>query len=357
MAKIKRIGVLTGGGDCPGLNAAIRAVAKTAITEFGLEVVGIKDGYEGAVEHRYRELGFNDVSGILSRGGTILGCNNRVNPFAYGEKKRDYSGQVLENFRQMKIDGLIVVGGDGTLAISNKFSEKGFPIVAVPKTIDNDVRYTERTIGFNSASTVAAQAIDALHSTAESHHRVMVVEVMGRYAGWIALYSGLASGADVILIPEIPYDINKVCEVIKKRGDIGKSFSIVVVAEGIKSPDGEIIVQKSVSDSFEQKRLGGVGTVLAGKIEQMLEKETRVVMLGHLLRSGMPTEFDRVLATLFGRKAVHLLMEKQFGKMVGLKCGDMDAVDIAHVIKGPKTVPPNFIMVETARSIGMSFGD
>jgi 6-phosphofructokinase 1 len=357
VAKIKRIGLLTGGGDCPGLNAAIRAVTKAAINKFGLEVIGIRDGFLGAVENRFQKLGYDDVSGILCRGGTILGSNNRVNPFCYGENKEDKSGQVIENFRQMGIEALVVVGGDGTLTVSREFHQRGWPLVAIPKTIDNDVHQTEWTIGFNTACTIAGQAIDALHSTAESHHRVMVVEVMGRYTGWIALHSGVASGGDVILIPEIPYDLSRVCKVISDRDKTGRTFSILVAAEGIKADSGEIVVKKQIEGSAEQKRLGGVGNILADQIETQTGKETRVVILGHLQRSGMPTEFDRTLATLFGEKAVSLVAEGKFGKMTAYVCGQVNSVDITEVVKGPHKVPVDSPLITAAKSIGTSFGD
>lgn len=357
MTKIKRIGVLTGGGDCPGLNAAIRAVTKSAVLKPKLEVIGIQDGFLGAIEGRFGELTYNDVSGILTKGGTILGSNNRVDPFSVGPNMEDLSDKVMENFHQMEIDGLVVIGGDGTLTIAQRFFQKGLPLVAIPKTIDNDVPGTEWTIGFHSAVAIAGQAIDALHSTAESHHRVMVVEVMGRSAGWIALYSGLASGGDVVLLPEIPYDISKVCQIIAQREKMGRTFSIVVVAEGATSISGEMVVQREIPGSYEKVRFGGIGKSIADQIENITGKETRVVVLGHLQRSGIPIEFDRLLATLLGEKAVQMLINGDIGKMTGFNCGEITAVEIAKVLEGPRKVPRDFHLVKAARSIGTHFGD
>ncbi len=356
MAGIKRIAVLTGGGDCPGLNAAIRSATKTAVNKYGLEVTGIRDGFLGALEGRFQKLSYDDVSGILTRGGTILGSNNRVDPFCFGDKKEDRSDLVLQNMQKQGIEGLLVIGGDGTLTIAHNFLQKGLSLVAVPKTIDNDVHQTEWTIGFHSAAAVAGQAIDALHSTAESHHRVMVVEVMGRYTGWIALYAGVASGGDVILIPEIPYDTEKICQVIKERDRKGRTFSIVVVAEGAKSKSGEMVIKREVEGSAEKIRFGGVGRVIAEQIETQTGKECRVVILGHLQRSGMPVDFDRLLATRFGERGVKLLTEEKFGQMTAYQCGEVVSVNLNAVARGPKRVPLDYPLLETARSIGTSFG-
>lgn len=349
------MGILTGGGDCPGLNAAIRAATKTAIHKFGLEVYGIRDGFLGALEGRFQKLEYDHVSGILTRGGTILGSNNRVDPFQFGPDKQDLSERCLDNLQQQKIEALLVLGGDGTLTIAHKFLQKGLLLVAVPKTIDNDVHQTEWTIGFHSAAAVAGQAIDALHSTAESHHRVMVVEVMGRHTGWIALYAGVASGGDVILIPEIPCDTEKICGIIKERDKRGRTFSIVVVAEGTRN-QGEMVIKREVAESPEKIRLGGVGRVIADKIEDQTGKEARVVILGHLQRSGVPVDFDRLLATQFGEKGVKLLTEGRFGQMTAYRCGEVVSVDLSAVARGPKLVPLDHPLLETARCIGTSFG-
>src|SRR5688500_3512163 len=313
MPTIKRIGVLTGGGDAPGLNAVIRAVVKSACNA-GIEVLGIEDSYDGLIEPgRSRVLLPKDVTGILRLGGTILGTTNRGNPFAYpmststGEEV-DYSERVVENLHKFGLDALVVIGGDGTLAIAHEFSKKGIPIVGVPKTIDNDIVGTVSCFGFDTAVNFATEAIDRLHTTAEAHHRVMVVEVMGRYAGWIALYAGVAGGADVILIPEIPFDLNIVAEGITKRDRFGARFSIVVVAEGAKPVDGKVALIKEAEGAFVE-RLGGMGALVAADIEKRTGKETRYVVLGHLQRGGAPTSFDRVLATRFGARAVELLLE------------------------------------------------
>src|SRR5665647_947532 len=287
--KIRRIGVLTGGGDCPGLNAVIRAVVKTAIGSYRLSVVGFENGFGGLIQNRACDLTVRDVVGILPRGGTILGTTNRDNPFKYqmvvnGEKIfRDVSDRVIENINIQEIDALIVIGGDGSLSIGRDlFEKKGLPVVGVPKTIDNDLSATDQTFGFDTALTTATEALDKLHTTAESHHRVMVLEVMGRYAGWIALEAGIAGGADVILIPEISYSINNVYEKIYQRQEHGNLFSIVVVAEGAKPLGGDMVVKRMVEESFDPIRLGGIGNVVAKQIEDETGMESRVTVLGHL---------------------------------------------------------------------------
>jgi phosphofructokinase-like protein len=306
----KRIGIITGGGDCPGLNAVIRAVVKTAMFKYGWEVFGFKDGYRGLVLNQYIKFGPDDASGILDKGGTILGTSNRDNPFNFKVQVddkieyRDMSDDVIKNVRALNIDSMIIIGGDGTLTSARDFSKKGLNIVGVPKTIDNDLSGTDLTFGFMTAVDTATDAIDKLHSTAESHHRVMILEVMGRYAGWIALKSGIAGGADVILIPEIPYDINKVADKIIERKQAGKHFSIVVVAEGAKSSAGEVVVSKVLKDSPDPVRLGGIGNKIAEEIEALTGIETRVTVLGHLQRGGRPIPYDRILSTRFGVAAV-----------------------------------------------------
>ncbi|MCL6638239.1 MAG: 6-phosphofructokinase [Firmicutes bacterium] len=364
LAKIRRIGVLTGGGDCPGLNAVIRAVVKTAVREYRLSIVGFENGFGGLIQNRARELTEKDVVGILPRGGTILGTTNRDNPFHYpmkiGGKRefRDVSDRVVENINIHNIDALIIIGGDGSLSIGKElFEKKGLPVVGVPKTIDNDLMATDQTFGFDTALTTATEAIDRLHSTAESHHRVMVLEVMGRYAGWIALQSGLAGGADVILIPEIPYRVDRVIEKISERRDSGKKFSIVVVAEGAKPEGGEMVVKKRVEDSFDPIRLGGIGNVLAQQIEEGTGMESRVTVLGHLQRGGSPTAFDRILATRYGAGAVNLVMSGKFGEMVCLRTPNIESVPIAEAVGSLKLVPVDGDMVRTARQIGIAFGD
>ncbi|SHF62700.1 6-phosphofructokinase 1 [Desulfofundulus australicus DSM 11792] len=361
--KVKRIGLLTGGGDAPGLNAVIRAVVKAAIREYGLSVVGFLNGFGGLIKNQARELTEKDVIGILPRGGTILGTTNRDNPFHYpvikGGKKVyvDVSDRIFENISIHGVDALIVIGGDGSLAIARELFDKGLPVVGVPKTIDNDLLATDQTFGFDTALTTATEALDKLHTTAESHHRVMVLEVMGRYAGWIALAAGIAGGADVILIPEIPYRIEKVIDMINQREIQGKKFSIIVVAEGAKPVDGELVVQKRVEDSFDPIRLGGIGHVVAQQVEEATGKETRVTILGHLQRGGSPTAFDRILATRYGTGAVRLVMEGRFGHMVCLRGAAIDAVPLAEATGQVRSVPLDSDLLLSARQLGICLGD
>ncbi|OGW82096.1 MAG: 6-phosphofructokinase [Omnitrophica bacterium RIFCSPLOWO2_12_FULL_44_17] len=360
---IKKIGVLTGGGDCPGLNAVIRAVAKTAFGR-GIEVVGIKDGYDGLVLGQYEMLTESDASNILTRGGTILGTSNKADPFRYAFIKsdgtlgiEDRSQDALKNIREIGLDALIIIGGDGTLSIAQKLLEIGVPVVGVPKTIDNDLEATDLTFGFDSALSVATEAVDRLHSTAESHHRVMVLEVMGRYAGWIALRSGIAGGGDVILIPEIPYDIGKVCAAIKKRIDKGKKFSIIVVAEGAKPAGGDMVVQQTIAGSPDPIRLGGIAQVITRQIEMCSGIESRATVLGHLQRGGIPTAFDRWLATRFGFGAIELLTEGKIGRMVCLRGQNIESVEIKKAVTQLRRVDPHGTEVKAARSVGTNFGD
>lgn len=361
--QIKRIGVLTGGGDCPGLNAVIRAVVKTAINRYGLEVVGFLDGFGGLIQNMAKNLELKDVSGILPRGGTILGTTNRDNPFRYpvmqdGERIfADMSDHIIRNLAEMNVDALVVIGGDGSLSIARDFLHKGLPVVGVPKTIDNDLSATDVTFGFDTALVTATEALDKLHTTAESHHRVMVLEVMGRYAGWIALHSGIAGGADVILIPEIPFKFENICSKIVNRKAQGKKFSIVVVAEGAKAEGGEMVVQKVIEDSADPIRLGGIGNVIGAKIENCSEMETRVTVLGHLQRGGSPTPFDRLLGTRYGAHAVELLMEGRFGEMVCLHGTQIESVPIIDAVKELRRVSPDSDIVVAAKSVGIGFGD
>lgn len=361
--EIKKIAVLTGGGDCPGLNAVIRAVVKSAITRYGLEVVGFLDGFNGAINNRTRPLGLNDISGILPRGGTILGTTNRDNPFAYpmdinGRRINvDVSDQVISNIYQQGAQALVVIGGDGSLTIARDLYAKGLPVVGIPKTIDNDLSATDVTFGFDSALVTATEALDKLHTTAESHHRVMVLEVMGRYAGWIALESGLAGGADVILIPEIPFKLENVCASIAKRTKAGKKFSIVVVAEGATYAGGSMVVQKVIAESADPIRLGGIGNKVGSEIEAMSGIETRVTVLGHLQRGGSPTPFDRILGTRYGVAAVNLIMTGQQGRMVALHTPEITSVPLSEAVGELKRVDPEGDLVKAARAIGIGFGD
>jgi 6-phosphofructokinase 1 len=360
---VKRIGVLTGGGDAPGLNAVIRAVVKTAIREYGMSVVGFENGFGGLIKNQARELTEADVVGILPRGGTILGTTNRDNPFHYpvvkgGEKTfADVSDRVFENVSIHGIEALIVIGGDGSLAIAKELHDQGLKVVGVPKTIDNDLSATDQTFGFDTALTTATEAIDKLHTTAESHHRVMVLEVMGRYAGWIALASGLAGGADVILIPEIPYNIDVVVDKINARNQEKKKFSIIVVAEGTKPMGGEMVVSQYVENSFDPVRLGGIGNVVARAVEEATGKETRVTVLGHLQRGGSPTAFDRILATRYGAGAVNLVAVGKFGCMVCLRGQNIESVPLEQAVGELHSVPVNGELVKVARQLGICLGD
>jgi 6-phosphofructokinase 1 len=322
-----------------------------------MEVIGIEDGYEGLIKNKTRKLETKDVSGILTLGGTILGTSNRANPFAYGEEKKDVSKEVFRNFRNLKLDALVCMGGDGTLHIAHELIQLGMPIVGIPKTIDNDVGATDFTLGFDSAVAVATEAIDNIHSTAESHHRVMVIELMGRYTGWVALYAGVAGGGDIILIPEIPYKIEKICNEVKRRSKIGKRFSIMVMAEGVKFKDKKLVVKRKVKASTDPIRLGGVSYKIASQIEKLTGVETRVIILGHLQRGGKPTDFDRILATQFGKKAVDLVLAEKFGEMVSLQCGEITSVPIESAIRNLKKVNLDSPLIEAARGVGTCFGD
>ena len=328
-----RIGILTGGGDCPGLNSVIRAVVRKALLE-GYEIMGIKNGWKGLVENDTMPLDLAAVSGILPKGGTILGTS-RTNPY----KKEGDLQKVKDNFKKIGLDALVAVGGEDTLGVASKLTKDGLPnIVGVPKTIDNDLSSTDYTFGFDTALNVAMECIDRLHTTAESHHRIIVAEVMGRHAGWIAIEAGIAGGADVILIPEIPIDMDEVCDVIKKRHSRGKTFSIVVVAEGAQFKDGSMITQEQKLDAFGHVRLGGIGERLGEQIEKRTGYETRVSVLGHIQRGGSPTAFDRVLGTRFGVKAVELIKGRKFGRMVALAGVKIIDVPLEEAVKALKTV-------------------
>ena len=364
MNKIKRIGLLTAGGDCPGLNAVIRAVAKTAISDHGMQVIGIEDGYAGLIEGRFHQLRWNDVSGILHTGGTILGTSNRDNPFKYPVHKPngdlefiDVFDRVAGNIKKLHIEAVIAVGGDGTMAITSQMMERGVNVVGVPKTIDNDLAATDVTFGFDTALVTATEALDKLHTTAMSHHRVMIMETMGRYAGWIALYSGVAGGGDVILIPEIPFQLDSICHTVQERGSRGKRFSIIVAAEGAKPEGGQMVVQRIIKESTDQLRLGGIGQQLAGQIEDRTGIECRVTVLGHLQRGGSPSAFDRILGTRFGVKAVELAAAGQFGRMVALKGLNVESVPLQEAVGSLRLVSPDSEIIKAARSVGVSFGD
>jgi phosphofructokinase-like protein len=362
-SSIRRIGVLTGGGDCPGLNAVLRALVKTAIGCYGWEVVGIEDGFEGLLQHdRTVMLTVQAVRGILPRGGTILGTTNRCNPFDYvweengAIHRADRSPEVLARIEALGLDALVVIGGDGTLAIAERLYRLGVPVVGVPKTIDNDLSATDVTFGYQTALETAMEAIDRLHTTAESHHRVLVVEVMGRHAGWIALEAGLAGGADVILIPEIPFEIERVLVPLAARRQRGRGFSIVVVAEGAAPQGGSPFYQAS-HNKLSPPRLGGIGAWLALEIEARMRVEARAVVLGHLQRGGSPNAFDRVLGTRFGAAAARVVAAGGFGQMVALHTPHVVPVPLAEAVGVPKRVPSDGELVATARGLGIGFGD
>jgi 6-phosphofructokinase 1 len=357
---VRRIGVLTGGGDAPGLNAVIRAVVKSAANA-NCETIGLEDSFDGLIEpDRHRVLTPNDVTGILRLGGTILGTTNRGNPFAYPIETSggsvDYSDRCIEMFHRLGLDALVVIGGDGTLSIAFEFHKRGVPLVGVPKTIDNDIVETTNCFGFDTAVDFATEAIDRLHSTAEAHHRIMCVEVMGRYAGWIALHAGIAGGADIILVPEIPYDLRKVADRIRAREQWGARFHIVVVAEGAKPTGGTVSVVEQARPGFVE-RLGGVGARVAEALEELTGKEARTTVLGHLQRGGSPSSFDRTLATRFGTKAVELLLQGKTGFMVASHPPEIAAVPLEKIVGRTKKVPLDSDLLRTARAVGISVGD
>ena len=328
----KRVAILSGGGDCPGINSVIRAIVRKALKE-GYEVIGIKNGWKGLIEKDVVDLNLDSVSGILPKGGTILGTS-RTNPY----KNEADVKKVKENSKSLKIDALIAIGGEDTLGVAYKLYKEGLNIVGVPKTIDNDLSATDRTFGFDTAVNIATEAIDRLHTTAESHHRVMVVEVMGRHSGWIGLESGIAGGADTILLPEFPIDIEEVCTLIKMRHERGKTFSIVVVAEGAKFKKDQEALQEEKLDAFDHVRLGGIGQILGKEIEKRTGFETRVTVLGHIQRGGTPTAFDRVLATRYGVKAMELVIEGKFGQMASLQGNKIVSAPLEKAVGTLKTV-------------------
>ena len=358
-----KIGILTGGGDCPGLNAVVRGVTKSALRR-GWEVIGFRDGYRGLVEKDFLRLDDDAVSGIIIRGGTILGTSNTANPFSYTlsplgsvERPRDLSKLAFKNFKDLGLGALVAIGGDGTLTMAQQLYKKGMPVIGVPKTIDNDLSATDVTFGFDSALNVATEAVDRVHTTAQSHHRVMIVETMGRYAGWIALRAGIAGGGDIILLPEIPYRAQDIIDAVLGRKRRGKKFSIIVVAEGAKPEKGEMTVTKVVKGSPDPLRLGGVSYKIAEILEGKVGLESRVVVLGHVQRGGEPTAFDRWLATGFGVKAGELLAEKKFGRMVSFRDFGFTSVSIAAAVGKLRRVSPASQEVRTALAVGTCFGN
>ncbi|MEW6406095.1 MAG: ATP-dependent 6-phosphofructokinase [Chloroflexota bacterium] len=359
---MKRIGILTGGGDAPGLNAVIRAAVKTAVLEYDCEVLGIRDGFDGFIaEQGIMPLGIESVRGILPRGGTILGTANRGNPFARKvmengrETTVDVSDEVVEGIERLKLDALLVLGGDGTLHIAHELFAKGVPVIGVPKTIDNDICGTEITFGFDTALNIAMDAIDRLHTTAEAHHRAMVLELMGRNSGFIALHAGIAGGTDVILIPEIPFKFESVVAKVRQRVEMGYKFSILAVSEGAKPQGGGQVFSRE-GDEVYTPRLGGVGQIVGDYIQSQ-GFETRVTVLGHIQRGGTPTAFDRLLASRYGAAAVRLAAKGGFDRMVALRCGEVTDISLEEATAYIKQVKPDDDTVIAARGMGISFGD
>lgn len=359
--KNKRIGVFTSGGDCPGLNAAVRAVAKSAINNYEYEVIGFRDGYRGLVENRFKRIELTDVSGILDKGGTILGTTNRYNPFSVPFDKdgtktvRDMSERIKENLDMHAIDCLVAIGGDTTIRYASILAEKGIPIVAIPKAIENDIYGTDITFGFMTAVNTATQAIDKLHSTAEAHHRVMILEVMGRATGWVALESGIAGGADVILIPEIPYNIQKVARAILERRNAGKGFSIIVAAEGAKPAGSKKEDTEDTAEDFTFQ--GGTSNLLAKELESLTSIETRITVLGYLQRGGDPSPYDRILATRFGAVAVKLIHNGEINRMVCMDHHIIKSIPLQETAGRIRLVSPDGEVAGIARDMGVSFGD
>ena len=335
-----RVGILSGGGDAPGTNAVIRAVVRRGIREYNDVLLGIKDGWRGLLEGSFVELDLKTTTGILQLGGSILGFS-RTNPFKHEEGVE----KVMENFKKAMLDALIVIGGDDTLSVAHKMAAFKLNCVGVPKTIDNDVSGTDYTFGFNTAVSIATETLDRLHSTAEAHHRVMILEVMGRYTGWIAIAAGIAGGADAILIPEKPFSVAEICKYIKCRQDRGRNFSLVVVAEGAKPEGGKEVLYGQKVDEFGNVRFGGIGYWLGKEIEKSVEIETRVVVLGHLQRGGTPTAFDRILATRYGIHAIDLVHQEEFGKMVAIRGDKIISIELKDVIGKRKSVSSELLEV------------
>jgi 6-phosphofructokinase 1 len=360
---IQKIALLTGGGDCPGLNSAIRAVVQACILEHGIEVVGVPDGFKGLIENRFVPLDLANTTGIFSRGGTILGSSNVDTPFRVPVSRNgqtvyeDRSDEVLEHVARAHIDAMIVIGGDGTQAIAHAMAQKGLKLVGIPKTIDNDLNGTDFTIGFFTAVGTAVDALDKLHTTAESHHRIMVVEVMGRNAGWIALFAGLGGDADAILIPEIPFHPDQLAAFLKDAHHTRKPYSIVVVSEGARPAGGEVTVARTVEHSPEKIRLGGVAHRVAAELEAATGRESRAIVLGHLLRGGAPEGFDRILASRFGVMAVKAVVEQHFGTMVAIRGDTVELVPLETGAGKNRFIDPDSPFMQAARTRGICFGD
>lgn len=364
MNQVKKIALLTGGGDCPGLNAVIRAVTKTAILQYGYEVIGYRFGYRGLYNNEYIKLDINTVDNILHKGGTILWSSNKDNLFNYTveengkEIKKDVSDVAIKNLKEENVDAIVIVGGDGTLTSARDFARKGVNVVGVPKTIDNDLGSTDFTFGFNTAIGIVTECLDRLHTTAESHHRILIAEVMGRNAGWIALHAGIAGDAHVILIPEIPYNVDKIVEKIQERKAQGYKYTLIVVSEGAKSITGETVVAKVVKDSPDPIRFGGVANKIAHDLEERIkDQEIRTAILGHIQRGGNTSTYDRILSTRYGAAAAKLIYDGKFGNMVCLKGDEISYVPLEEVIGKEKYVDPNHELVELSKRMGIGFGD
>ncbi len=352
-----RVGVLTGGGDCPGINAALRAVTKSLTLKHDAEVIGFRDGFRGLIERNVEPLHYRDVSGILTQGGTILGASNKADPFNYQPRGgANVSAQVVKTYRNLDLDALVAIGGDGTMSISHRLADLGIDIVGVPKTIDNDLVGTDRSFGFDTAVSIATEAIDRIHTTAQSHHRVMIIETMGRYSGWIALHAGVASGADVILIPEIEYEVEEVARVCTDRERGGQRFTIIAVAEGAKRKGGERVVQERSEEYTDSIRLGGISQVLGDQLREHLDSNIRTTVLGHMQRGGTPTSYDRNLATAFSTRAAALAAKGTTGVMVAIQGGEFTTVPLAEVSDKNRTVPLDDPLIASALDVGTSFG-
>ncbi len=356
MSSVLRVGLLTGGGDCPGLNAVIRAVSKSLILQHRAQIVGFENGYEGLIKQRSRRLEYADVSGILTLGGTVLGTSNTANPFRYyGRGDADVSRSVLQYYHQLGLDAVVAIGGDGTMSILHQLQEIGLQCVGVPKTIDNDLVGTDRTFGFDTAVSIAADAIDRLQSTAQAHSRVMIIETMGRHAGWIALYAGVAGASDIILIPELPYDIDEVARVCREREIGGQNFTIITVAEGARAAGGDSAMLEG-TDRGGNLRFGGIGHLLQEQLSTRIRSQLRTSILGHVQRGGTPTAFDRTLATAFGSYAAAMVADKQFGRMVTLHNNQLGSISLSEVANRTRTVPVDSPMLAAAIAVGTSVG-
>jgi 6-phosphofructokinase 1 len=348
-----RIGVLTGGGDCPGLNAVIRAVTKSLIRQCGAEVIGIEDGFQGLIERRVRVLDWGSVSGILATGGTVLGTSNTASPFAW--RGQDVSQAVLAYARELGLQALVAIGGDGTMTMAHGLAQRGLPVVGVPKTIDNDIAHNERSFGFDTAVATVTDALARVQTTGQSHGRVMIVETMGRYAGWIALEAGVAGAADVILIPELPYSVEAIAAVCRERTR-ARRCTVICIAEGAAVSGGGMTIERTVADSPDPLRLGGVGHVLRAQLQPLIDSEVRTTVLGHVQRGGSPTPFDRVLATQYGNAAAQLVLRGEFNRMVTLQHGALTSVELASVAGRNRTVPADHPLLACARQIGVCLG-